>query len=272
MTPGNRRLLSSGAVYWAPSCLLLLALTVAGCGAAATRSLGGASSSTTPVPTAQGSDSDEILPSVILRNPAPGTLDVSLSVQIDQQIGDAQLMTDVTLGFSSGGRTVQFAGDERVTCNGADLSLKNRPATFPLLWAPSAQGAGTTLHCEYAAGGAVASVTLQVPSAPAITSPRMGAQVVRSARTLVTYRADPASETVLGVVALAPLSPSPKALGRLSTPSPLQATVDTSGFAPGPGSLALTASLTPQIAAAGVPFHSLMAFGTASVSVAVTWI
>ena len=278
MTPQHRRLLSTGAVwcrvpaYWARSCLLLLALSVAGCGAAATRSPGGTYSTTTPVPSGQGSESDKYVPPVILRNPAPGTLDISLSVQINQQTGDAQSMTEIGLGFLSAGQTVQFAGDERVACNGADLSLKNRTAGFQVLRAPSAQVAGTTLHCDYAAGGAMASVALQIPSAPAITSPPMGAQVVRNAQTLVTYRVDPDTETVVGVVALAPASPSPKALGRLNTPGPLQATVDTSGFTPGPGSLVLTASLTPQIAATGMPFKSVRAFGMAIAPVAVTWI
>lgn len=174
--------------------------------------------------------------------------------------------------FISGGQSVQFAGDERVTCDGRDLSLKNRAAVFQVLRAPAARVAGTTVTCAYSAGGVVTDVTLQIPSAPAITSPQEGAQVVRSAQTLVAYHADPATATMLGVVALASSSPSPKVLARLNTPGPLQAMVATTGFAPGPGSLVLSASLTPRIAQTGVSFKSESAFGNATAAVAVTWI
>lgn len=276
MTPPNRRLLTSRAKGWAclASCrflFLLLALILAGCGATAADSPGGASTATRLPPSGRASQVDRYVAPVILRNPAPSALDVSLSVTIDQQTGDTQSMVEIGLSISSGGRIVQFAGDERVTCNGAALSLKDRAAVFQVLRAPAARVAGTTIHCDYEAGGAVASVSLQIPSAPAITSPIANAQVARGARTIVTYRADPATSTVLGIVALAPGLPSPKAIARLNTPGPSQATVDTSGFAPGPGLLVLTVSLTPHLATTGAPFKSVRTFGTATVPITITW-
>ena len=160
-----------------------------------------------------------------------------------------------------------------MTCDGANLSLKDRAAVFQVLRAPAVQEVGKTVHCEYAAGGAVAGISLQIPSAPAIASPQSSAQVRRSAETLVTYQYDAATGTVLGIVAVGPpASPMPKAIARLNTPSPLRATIDTSRFASGSGSLALTMNLKPHIATTGVPFKSADAFGIATVLAAVTWI
>jgi hypothetical protein len=217
-------------------------------------SLVGAGCSGTSTALGPRSNTDEAIVPVVLRNPAPSTLDVSLTVQFAQQTSQASLMTDVGLGFFSGGHPVQFAGGgERATCDGVDLPLKNRVAVFEVLHqVPLAQMAGATVHCDYATSGSDASVSLCIPPAPAFTSPPMGAQVVRSAQTVVTYRYDPATSTVFGL-ALAPSSAVPKANAQLNTPGPLQATVDTSSFAPDPGSLALWLSLTPQVTATGCP-------------------
>lgn len=193
-------------------------------------------------------------------------------VNMEQETGDAQLMADVGLSFSQGEHIVQFAGNERVTCNGADLALKNRAATFQILHAPASQVAGTTMRCDYAAG-AVATVSLQIPSPPAITSPQSGAHIARGTQTLITYRFDSATGSMMGIVALAvPTSSQPKAIAKLNTPGPLQATVDTSHFAPGPGSLALTASLAPHIVSSGLSFKSVNAGGSVMATTAVTWV
>jgi hypothetical protein len=209
---------------------------------------------------------------VILGNPAPSDLDVSMTVAFDHAAEDADTSVAVGLGFLSGGHTIQFAGDERVTCDGVNLPLKDHAAVFQVLQTSAARAVGVTIHCDYAASGAVAGVSLQVPAVPEITSPRMGAQVVRSSRTLAAYRLDPATCALLGIVALAspPSSPSPKAVAALNTPGPLQATVDTSGFAP--GMLVLTASLAPHLTATGASFKSARAAGSATVAVPVTWV
>ena len=261
-----------GAACVARFSFLLLALTMAGCTATMTDPPGGFHPTNTAAPAGQESQADQAVTPVVLRNPVPGVLDVSLVVTFDQESGDTQPMIEVGLAFLSNGHTVQFAGDERVTCDGNDLSLKNRDAVFQVLRAPTAQVAGASIQCTYSADGATASVSLVIPAVPAIISLQAGAQVVRSARTLVTYHYDPATETMLGIVALAPSSPSPKALARMNTPGPLQATVDTSGFAPGPGTLILTASLNPHFSESGASFKSVIAFGTATTPVAVMWL
>ena len=117
MTSQHQRLVSPGVVWWERCSLILLALVVAGCGATATEVPGGASSAPTnagtPAVFSSGSTGDRVIPPVVLRNPSPGTLDISLSLTFDQPIGDTQPMVEVGLGFASGDHTIQFAGDER---------------------------------------------------------------------------------------------------------------------------------------------------------------
>lgn len=252
------------------ACLMLLALVSAGCGTTPPSPAGGSHSS---VVTGSSQSSDAAVPPVVLHDPAPGTLSVFMWVNVEQLTGDAQLMTDVGLSFSQGENIVQFAGNERVTCNGVDLALKNRAATFAILNAPASQVAGTTVRCDYTAGGAVANVSLWIPAPPAITSPQSGAHVARGTQTLITYRFDSTTGSMMGIVALSvPTSAQPKAIAKLNTPGPLQATVDTSHFAPGPGSLALTASLAPHIVSSGQSFKSVNAGGSAMATTAVTWV
>ncbi|HLJ81934.1 MAG TPA: hypothetical protein VKT52_10640, partial [Ktedonobacterales bacterium] len=129
-------------------------------------------------------------------------------------------------------------------------------------------------RCTYSAANVTASVALAIPQPPAITSPRNGARVPRGSATVVAYRYDPATtSTLLGIVALAPVpgAAMPKAIARMNTPSPAQATVDTSRFSPGAGSIVLTATLAPHITGVGAPFKSLSAFGSATAQVNVTW-
>jgi len=68
------------------------------------------------------------------------------------------------------------------------------------------------------------------------------------------------------------LGPAAKALARLDTPGKMQASVDTSAFPTGAGSISLTQTLNPQVTQTGVPFKSLLAAGTAMTMVTVTWI
>ena len=85
---------------WAPSCLLLLALAIAGCGLVNTHSAGGDSAATTPDPSGSGSVADQVAPSVVLCGPLPGMLEVSTAVTFEQQTGDTQPMFEVGLGLS----------------------------------------------------------------------------------------------------------------------------------------------------------------------------
>jgi hypothetical protein len=251
--------------------IALLIGGLSGCGAAGIDAAGGDHLASTSVSQGSASISDHAVPLILMHDPAPSLLDVSLSVSITQQSSDAEPRIAVGLGFDSGGKGVQFAGDERVSCAGVALALKNRAATFEVFDAPASQATGTVLHCEYTAGTMNAGIALEIPQAPAIISPAAGAHVPRSSRTIVTYHVDPATSSAPGIVALAPSSPSPKALARVNVPRPMQAVVDTSGFAPGQGTLALTTTLSPRVTSTGAAFKSVRADGTAMVGVAVTW-
>ena len=66
-------------------------------------------------------------------------------------------MTEGGLGFESGAKSIHFAGDERISCNGVEFPTKDRSAVFPALRAPTAQGVGTTLRCDFVVGGNAAS-------------------------------------------------------------------------------------------------------------------
>jgi len=182
-------------------------------------------------------------------------------------------MTDVGLGFSQGQNFVQFAGSERVTCNGTDLPLKDRAAMFQIIHAPTAQVVGMTVRCAYAAGGTVAAIAVQIPEPPAITSPTAGAHVTRAAQTIVKYRCDPASCTLRGIVALASDQGKPgKTIARLDTPGPQQATINTIVLPVGPGSIVLTGNMNLPITTSGAAFASAAGTGDVSFPVAVTWI
>src|SRR5262249_18545247 len=197
-------------VSLASICLLLVALALAGCGLVNTRSAGGDSGATTPGPSSTVAAGDQAGPSVVLQDPSPGMLDVSMAVTYEQQPGDTQPMLEIGLGFASAGKTARVSGNERVRCFGSALPLRDRDAVFQVLHARAGQVPDTIIACNYSANGVVASLILQIPSPPAITSPQSGAQIARGAQTLIAYRFDPATATMLGIVALAPSSPTPK--------------------------------------------------------------
>ena len=74
---------------------------------------------------------------------------------------------------------------------------------------------------------------------------------------------------LFGIVALGPFA---KALAHLDTPGKMQATVDTSAFPKGPGTISLSQALDFQVTQTGAPFKSLFARGTAVAVVEVIWI
>jgi hypothetical protein len=255
-------------------CLLgvIIVSALAGCGTTAPNAGTGKHPAQPTATLSSVSISDQAVPPIVLRNPSPDQLDVTLSVTIDQQIGDAQPQIEVGLGFESQGKTVQFSGDEHVSCDGATVDLKNRYAIFQVFRAPATQVVGKTVHCDYTVSGTTAGFSLEIPQAPMILSPKAGSQVVRNQHTIVTFQCDPATCTMIGVVALAPSSPSPKNIAKLGVPGPMQAEINTAIFAPGEGSLALTTSLTPHVATTGAAFKSVRAFGSVTVSSKVTWV
>lgn len=245
---------------------------LAGCGTTLQKVASGKHPAQPTVAAGSSSVSDHAVPPIVLRNPAPDQLDIMLSVTIDQQISDAQPQIDVGLGFDSQGKTVVFAGDERLSCDNVIIDLKSQYAIFDIFRAPATEAVGKTVHCDYTASGTTAGFSLEIPQAPMILSPKAGSQVVRSQHTIVTYQCDPATCAMLGVVALAPSSPSPKNIAMLGVPGPMQAEINTAIFAPGEGSLALTATLTPHVTSTGAAFKSVRTFGSVTVLSKVTWV
>jgi len=175
--------------------------------------------------------------------------------------------TTIGLSFASGGRIVQFAGQERLTCNGTSLPLHNRIAVFQVAEALTSSLEGKTFSCTYRASTACATLSFTIPHAPIIRSPQAFAFVPRRGNTLISYHVQ--GGKVLGIVAL---GAGAKAIAHLDRPGSMQAAVDTSAFPPGVGSISLTQTLDPQAAQTGGPFKSLGAAGSAMTTVAVTWV
>ena len=204
---------------------------------------------------------------ILLRDASPRQLEAYIQITMGGYERATRETTNIELSFSSNGRLVQFASNEHLTCNGVDVFLHNQVASFQIVEAPTSTLEGKTYSCTYAAGGASATLTFTVPKSPAIRSPQDQAQVSRSTHTLITYLAQ--GGELMGIVAL---SPSMKAIAQLDTPGLLQATVDTSAFLKGEGSISLTQTLAPRINQTGVSFKSFGAAGTAMTMVAVTWV
>lgn len=213
------------------------------------------------------SQTDRWVPPVILRNPSPRQLEVFINVTMGGYDRTTRGTTMIGLDFQSSGRPVQFAGQERLTCNGTIMPLHNRIAKFDVAEVLTSSLEGKVFSCTYSAGSATATLVFTVPSAPVIRSPQDFAQLPRRTNTLISYHAQ--GGKLLGIVALGPFA---KALAHLDIPGKMQATVDTSAFPKGPGTISLSQALAFQVTQTGVPFKSLFAGGTAMAMVDVTWI
>ena len=211
--------------------------------------------------------SDKAVPPVILRNPAPGQLEVSIDITMGGYERTNRGMTTIGLGFLSNGRPVQFAGNEHLTCIGHTVPLHNLIAFFQIAQAPTDTLEGRTLSCTYSVGGVSTTLAFAVPFAPVILSPRDLAQAPRSTDTLITYHVQ--GGELQGIVAL---RSGTKALARLDTLGSMRAVVNTSAFPAGVGSISLSQTLALQATQSGTPFKALHAEGTGMTMVTVTWV
>ena len=121
---------------------------------------------------------------ILLRDPSPGQLAVYLNVTIGGYEPTTRGTTSVSLSFSSNGRLVQFAGHERLTCNGTAVPLQKQVTSFQVAQAPTSTLEGHPFSCTYSAGGISATLMLTIPYAPVIRSPQDLAQVPRSPTSL----------------------------------------------------------------------------------------
>lgn len=250
---------------------LLLSLPLAACGGLAYSVSQAATGNprTGATPGQASSGVDHAVPPVILHNPAPGTLEVTFNVNI-AGYGADRGNTMIGLSFLSHGNTVQLAGHEQLLCNGKAMLVHQQYALFQLADAPSQSLAGKVMSCTYRVNTHSTTFSFVVPGAPSIRSPQNGASIPRSAHTIVSYNYNARSGKLDGVVALGILA---KTISKqLNTPGPMQTVLDTSTFPSGQGSLVLTEELAPRVTWTGEAFRSLSAEGTASASVAVTWI
>ncbi len=220
-----------------------------------------------PFSASSQSTTDYAVPPVIVHNPAPGGLEVVFNVNMGGYGADRE-QTTIGLSFLSHGKAVQLAGHEQLMCNGRDMPVHQQYALFQLADAPTSTLEGKTINCIYSVGNVSTTFSFTVPRAPVIRSPQNGAQVSRSAHTVVTYDYDAQAGKLLGMVAL---GPGAKTLAtHLDTLG--QVTVDTSAFPTGAGSLSLSQALALSLTQTGSPFQSLTAEGMADAMVTVTWI
>lgn len=214
----------------------------------------------------QGGASQAGPPPITLRDPSPRQLSVFVAVKIGGYDATTRNETTIDFLFTSKGRVVQFAGSEQLVCNGKALSLHAQVGDSQIVGTTKALE-GQTFHCTYSANHTSSTVIFTVPRTPTISMPQDRARLPRSKNTPIVY--DTKGGTLMGIVALG--SPA-KAIARLDTPGVGQATVDTSSFPTGAGSIALTETFAISVTQTGTPFASLGARGDVFVSIDVTWI
>jgi hypothetical protein len=90
-----------------------------------TTHLAGATMTTEP----SGSQSDRWVPPVVLHHPSPGKLDVYIVATMGGYDRTSRETTTIGLSFGFNGQPVQFAGSERLMCNGTVISLRNQVAS-----------------------------------------------------------------------------------------------------------------------------------------------
>jgi hypothetical protein len=220
-----------------------------------------------PFSSSSQSTTDYAVPPVILHNPAPGGLEVVFNVNMGGYGADRE-QTTIGLSFLSHEKVVQLAGHEQLMCNGRDMPVHQQYALFQLADGPTSTLEGKTINCIYSVSNVSTTFSFTVPRAPVIRSPQNGAQVSRSAHTVVTYDYNAQAGKLLGIVAL---GPGAKTFTDYVDPS-MQVTLDTSAFPTGAGSLSLSQALAVSVTQTGSLFQSLTAEGMADALVTVTWV
>jgi hypothetical protein len=201
-----------------------------------------------------------------LRDPSPSQLSVFVAVKIGGYDAVTRDKTTIDFLFSSQGHAVQFAGSEQLVCNGKALPLHSPPQDSQIA-GPTSALQGQRFHCTYSAGHTSATLTFTVPRTPTISALQDQARLPRSKDTRVAY--DAQGGMLMGIGAL---GSGAKAIAHLATPGVGQATIDTSSFPTGAGSIVLTETFTIPVTQTGMPFASVGARGDVFVSIDVTWI
>lgn len=202
-------------------------------------------------------------PPIVLADSSPGNLAVSVYLMAGGYDAASRNISELAIGFSAQGHPVQFVGSETVICNGAVLPRGGGTFDTKL---PTENLAGKQLTCTYKASTHTASFTFTAPPALSIVSPLEQATVARSSRTLIRFQVG-GNSTMFYVIAL---GANQKAWTYPVGSTPTQATVDTSAFSPGRGSITLSQSFTLSDLH-GTGFASVDGHGDAVQQNAVTW-
>jgi hypothetical protein len=190
-------------------------------------------------------------------------LALSLSLQLGRYDAATRDTAEMDITFSHQGHAVKLVAGEHISCDG--VALPSYGTNFDVKW-PAEVVSGHVVTCTYTSGNASATFTFTAPLAPAILSPQEGALVSRSRYTLVSYRISQA----WAFYAIA-LGPSIKAWTPWAAGQPNPVTLDTSGFPPGGGSLALNQFFT-LADLRGPAFGSVEGRGGAQYAIQVSWV
>ena len=201
-------------------------------------------------------------PSITLADTSPTYLDVTAGITIGGYDSSTRSITEIAIQFFSHaapGRLVSFQKGEMLACQGeAPVPLGTG---FDQRY-PTATVAGRSFTCRYISGQSAATLQFLIPRAPTIHSPTEGATVARSRATPIRFQADGAVE---GIVAL---GAKDKAIAQVDAPG--VASVDTSQFAAGSGTIALT-QFPRVVKATATAFASFQTHCTAVAQIEVTW-
>lgn len=215
--------------------------------------------------TSQGSVADVGIAPVTLRDPSPDQLTFTLFITLGNYDAALHDTSTLDLQFTSHNHPVLFTGNEQFSCNGQAIDL-HKPTAERQISQKTSKLAGQTFRCIYHVGQTFTMLNFTVPQAPRILSPQEQTRLPRGKQILITY--DPQNSLVLGIVALTTQS---KTIAQLDTPVPHQATLDSSAFPPGPGTLTLTATLHISLSQTGTPFAQITSQGEAHVQSTINW-
>ncbi len=203
--------------------------------------------------------SDGVPAPITLANTAPSQLEATVGVTIGGYDPAQRETTEIAVQFLSNGRLVQFQKGETLACAGAEPV---RLATGFDQRYPTAAVVGKPFRCTYTSGKTSGVITFQVPMAPVILSPTEGAAVAREAATPIRFQAAGGSMSIVALTTQA------KAIASVSAPG--VASVDTSQFPAGLGSITLNQS--PAVThTSGAAFASFHVYCTAIAQTSVIW-
>jgi hypothetical protein len=168
---------------------------------------------------------------VVLKDTSAAQLSVIVALNVGGYDNTTRDSTRFDVMFESDGHPVRFVAGEGVACAG--VALKAFIGSFEGSFA-TASIADTVMTCRYTSGQQSASLTFHVPKRLVILSPREHEQLQRGRSTIVSYTGS--GDPTIWVVALSKMYKASAQPGANLT----GATIDTSSFTAGDGSIAIT--------------------------------